>query len=93
MERTYNAGIPSNLTVVAEVNKHDEPGRRNPFSCLSAASTACFIVKDSAGQKLAYVYFEAEPGRRSAASLLTRDEARHITANIAKLPERVRPLA
>jgi hypothetical protein len=24
----------------------------------------CFIVKDAAGQKLAYVYFEAEPGRR-----------------------------
>jgi hypothetical protein len=32
-------------------------------------------VKDSNGQKLAYVYYEEEPGRRSSAKLLTKDEA------------------
>ena len=26
---------------------------------------ACFVVKDHAGQKLVYVYFEDEPGRRA----------------------------
>jgi hypothetical protein len=44
---------------------------------------ACF-VEDSASQKLAYVYFEEKPGRRSAAKLLTKDEARRIAVNIAK---------
>ncbi len=32
---------------------------------IDEASNACFIVRDSTGQALAYVYFEDEPGRRS----------------------------
>jgi len=44
-------------------------------------------VRDRDGLQLAYVYFEDEPGRWSAAKLLERDEARRIAVNIAKRPE------
>ena len=46
---------------------------------------------DHDGQQLAYVYFEDEPGRRSAAKLLTKNEARRVAEIIAKLPELVGP--
>jgi hypothetical protein len=35
---------------------------------------------------VSYVYYESESGRRTTANLMTRDEARRIAANIAKLP-------
>jgi hypothetical protein len=50
----------------------------------------CFIVKDSSGQKLGYFYYEEEPGRRSTAKMLSKDEARRIAANVAKLPSRTK---
>ena len=53
---------------------------------IEETNKACFVVRDRNVQALPYVYFESEPGRRTAANLLTRDEARRIAANIAKLP-------
>jgi hypothetical protein len=43
-----------------------------------------FAVRDASEQALAYVYSEDKPGRRSAAKLLTRDEAPRIAANANK---------
>jgi hypothetical protein len=63
------------------------PRRFPPPWTVEDHNDACFIVKDRSGQALAYVYFEDEPGRRAAANLLTKDEARRIAINMAKLPE------
>jgi len=58
-------------------------GRRFPPPWTIEDNAACFNVKDTNGLALAYVYCEDEAGRRSAAQLLTSDEARRIAANIA----------
>ena len=62
-------------------------GRRFPPPWSVEDLGAAFVVKDSARHKLAYVYYEEGPGRRSAAKLLSKDEARRIAANFAKRPE------
>ena len=50
---------------------------------------ACFVVKDRTGQALAHIYYE-DAGQPAAAKPLSRDEARRIAANFAKLPGLVR---
>jgi hypothetical protein len=69
----------------------DEVRRRRCPSPWSVDETdACFIIRDRNGFALSNVYYEEEPGRRSAANLMTRDEARRIVANVANVPALLR---
>ena len=61
--------------------------RSPPPWTFDEANHACFIVRDANRFPVAYLYFESEPGRRAAARLMTKDEARKIAAGIARLPE------
>jgi hypothetical protein len=47
-----------------------------------------FEIRTANGLGVAFVYFEDEnPARRFEMGRLTKDEARRVAANIAKLPE------
>jgi hypothetical protein len=46
-----------------------------------------YIVRDANRFAVAYVYFESETGRRAAANLMTKNEARKIAAGIGRLPD------
>jgi hypothetical protein len=59
------------------------PRRFPPPWSVDEGNAACFIVRDHEGKSLAYVYFEDEPGRRSAVHLMTRDEAQRIAETLS----------
>ena len=61
--------------------------RRFPPPWTVEETAPSFYVRDANGQALAVVYCEDEPGRGTTGKLLTRDEARRIAANIARLPD------
>jgi hypothetical protein len=66
---------------------------RSPPSRSIEELHGCLIVWDQDGQALAYVYYEDDPVRRGIAKLLTREKARQVAANIARLPADATPEA
>jgi hypothetical protein len=66
---------------------------RSPPSRSVEELHGCIIVWDQDGQALAYVYYEDSPVRRAVAKLLTREKARQVAANIARLSADATPEA
>jgi hypothetical protein len=59
---------------------------RFPIPWCVEEQVGCFVVRDSEGHTLSNVYF----GDESKRHLFTRDEARHMARNMAKLPQLLR---
>jgi hypothetical protein len=76
--RKGRRGEPADAETVGHV---EVPVSRRNGVCARA------FLRATQTETLAYVYFEGEPGRQPAAKLLTKDEARRIAADVAKVPE------
>ena len=59
--------------------------RRFPPPWSVEEQSACFVLRDHNGQQLAYVYFDDEPGRRSAAKLLSKGKPEHHSRTMSLL--------
>jgi hypothetical protein len=46
-----------------------------------------YVVRDATGQALAYLYSRENEAEARQAKVLTKDEARRIAVNMARLPE------
>jgi hypothetical protein len=64
-----------------------EPPRRFPPPWRVDKIPGGYVVRDANGQALAYVYSRETEAEALQAKVLTKDEARRIAVNVARLPE------
>jgi hypothetical protein len=63
-----------------------EPPRRFPTPWHADPMPGGYVVRDASGQSIAYVYSRETEVEARQAKVLTKDEARRIAVNIARLP-------
>lgn len=63
------------------------PHRRFPPPWSAELQASAYVVRDANGQALAYLYFRDDENTARQAKVLTREEARRIAVNIARLPQ------
>jgi hypothetical protein len=68
-------------------NCYGRPPRRFPSPWHADTIPGGYVVRDASGQSIAYVYRRETEVETRQANVLTKDEARRIAANIARLPE------
>jgi K+/H+ antiporter YhaU regulatory subunit KhtT len=61
--------------------------RRFPAPWRADAMPGGYVVRDANGQALAYLYSRDNEDEARQAKVLTKDEARRIAINMARLPE------
>jgi hypothetical protein len=62
-------------------------GRRFPSPWSADKIPGGYVVRDANGQALAYIYSRDNEDEARQAKVLTKDEARRIAVNVARLPE------
>jgi hypothetical protein len=64
-----------------------EPPRRFSAPWRADKTAGGYVVRDANGQALAYLYSPDNEDEAGQAKVLTKDEARRIALNMARLPE------
>jgi hypothetical protein len=85
---------PSSLAKELGVSKDTVRRARGDATCANAEpdkrvgiNGSGYFVRDANGQALAYLYSRDNDAEARQAKVLTRDEARRIAMNFARLPE------